>query len=233
VQITPENLIQYITWYATEQGEVLTPIRLVKFLYLADLFYARKFHGETLTKWPWRFVHYGPFCGEALKAIDIAIKYELIEAISYESKFDDEAHFLYKYHLEKDHPFHEVLPISITAPLENAIKRWGGDTYQLLDYIYFETEPMEEVQFRDLLDFNKARKPQIIESVEIKSLSKDKIKKAKEAIQKLKKSFSISSAKSNVVVPIYDEIYHSAIEIMDADEIAEFSGYAEISFEQG
>jgi hypothetical protein len=233
VQITPENLIQYITWYATEQGEVLSPIRLVKFLYLADLFYARKFHGETLTKWPWRFIHYGPFCGEALEAIDNATNNGLIEAIPYVSKFDDEDHFLYKCRLEKDHPLHEILPISITAPLENAIKRWGGDTYQLLDYVYFETEPMEEVQFRDLLDFNKARKPQIIESVEMKSLSKEKIKEGKEAIQKLKNSFSKSLAKSNVIVPIYDEIYHSAVEIMDEDELAEFSGYAEISLEQG
>jgi hypothetical protein len=233
VQITPANLVQYITWYATEQGEVLTPIRLVKFLYLADLFYARKFQGETLTKWPWRFVHYGPFCGEALEAIEKAKRNRLIEAISYESKFDDEDHFLYKCHLEKDHQLHEILPISITAPLENAIKRWGGDTYQLLDYVYFETEPMEEVKFRDLLDFHKARTPQIIESVEMKSLSKEKIKKANEAIQRLKNSFSKSSAKSNVVVPIYDEIYHNAVEIMDEDELTDFSGYAEISLEQG
>jgi hypothetical protein len=137
VQITPEKLIQYITWYATEQGEILAPIRLVKFIYLADLFYARKFNGETLTKWPWRFVHYGPFCGEALQAIENAKNNGLIEAIPYESKFDDEDHFLYKCRLEKDHPLHEILPISVTAPLENAIKRWGGDTYQLLDYVYF------------------------------------------------------------------------------------------------
>jgi len=233
VQITPEKLIQYITWYATEQGEILTPIRLVKFLYLADLFYARTFHGETLTKWPWKFVHYGPFCGEALQAIENATKTGLIESITYESKFDEEEHFLYKCHLEKDHPLHEILPISVTAPLENAIKRWGGDTYQLLDYVYFETEPMEEVRFRDLLDFNKAKKTEIITSIEMKPLPKEKINKAKEAIQKLKNSFLTSSEKSNVVLPIYDNIYHSALEIMDESELAEVSGYAEIAFEKG
>jgi hypothetical protein len=233
VQITPEKLIQYITWYATEQGEILAPIRLVKFIYLADLFYARKFNGETLTKWPWRFVHYGPFCGEALQAIENAKNNGLIEAIPYESNFDDEDHFLYKCRLEKDHPLHEILPISVTAPLENAIKQWGGDTYQLLDYVYFETEPMEEVRFRDLLDFNKAKKPEIITSTEMKPLPKDKINKAKEAIQKLKNSFLTSSEKSNVVLPIYDDIYHSALEIMDESELAEVSGYAEIAFEKG
>lgn len=233
MQITPEKLIQYITWYATEQGEILTPIRLVKFLYLADLFYARKFHGETLTKWPWRFVHYGPFCGEALQAIENATKTGLIESITYESKFDEEEHFLYKCRLEKDHPLRDILPISVTAPLENAIKRWGGDTYQLLDYVYFETEPMEDVRFRDLLDFNKAKKAEIIKSIEMKPLSKEKINKAKEAIQKLKNKFLTSSEKSNVVLPIYDDIYHSALEIMDESELSEVSGYAEIASEKG
>jgi hypothetical protein len=35
---TPE-LVQYITWLATERGEVLSPIRLVKFLDLADFYF--------------------------------------------------------------------------------------------------------------------------------------------------------------------------------------------------
>lgn len=231
MQITPEKLIQYITWYATEQGEILAPIRLIKFLYLADLFYARKFNGETLTKWPWRFVHYGPFCGEALQAIENAKNNGLIEAIPYESKFDDEDHFLYKCRLEKDHPLHEMLPISITAPLENAIKRWGGDTYQLLDYVYFETEPMEEVRFKGLLDFNKAKKNQIINSIEMKPLTRKKVATAKEAIRKLKENFLTSSEKSNVVSPIYDDIYYTALEIMDEEKLNEISGCAEIAFE--
>lgn len=35
------DLIQFITSLATERGEVLSPIRLVKFLYLADLYHTR------------------------------------------------------------------------------------------------------------------------------------------------------------------------------------------------
>ena len=64
------DLIQYIVCYATEKGMKLSPIRLVKFLYLADLYWARENEGATLTKWPWKFVHYGPFCGESLNAIE-------------------------------------------------------------------------------------------------------------------------------------------------------------------
>lgn len=228
MQITPEQLVQYITWYATEKDEVLTPIRLVKFLYLADLYYARHFNGETLTKWHWRFVHYGPFCGEALEAIKQATRHELIEAIPYESQFDDEEHFLYRCQLDEDHPLHEALPVAVTAPLENAIKTWGGDTYQLLDYVYFETEPMENVSYLDFLDFTKAKKQSVVTQIEMRQLSKEKIKKAKEAIQKLKESWVAPKQSTNAVEPIYDTIYYHALEMMDEDDLVEISGTAEI-----
>jgi hypothetical protein len=43
------ELIQYIVCYATEKGVKLSPIRLVKFLYLADLYWARENNGKILT----------------------------------------------------------------------------------------------------------------------------------------------------------------------------------------
>jgi hypothetical protein len=231
IQITPEQLVQYITWLASEKGEVLTPIRLVKFLYLADLYYARYFQGKTLTKWPWRFVHYGPFCGQALEAIEQATKKDLIEAIPFESKFDDENHFYYRCRLEEDHPLHDILPASVTVPIENAIKQWASDTYQLLDYVYFETEPMENVSYQDKLDFNRAKKPEIISQIEMRPLSKEKTKKAKEAIRKLKESLSAQQEDTNAVEPIYDKLYYQALEIMEEEDLVEISGVAEIKFD--
>jgi hypothetical protein len=56
---------------------------------------------------------------------------------------------------------------------------------------------------------------------------------AREAIRKLKESFLTSSEKSNVVSPIYDDIYYTALEIMDEDKLTEISGCAEIAFEEG
>lgn len=228
VHISPEQLVQYITWYASEREEVLNPIRLVKFLYLADLFYARQFQGETLTKWPWRFVHYGPFCGEALAAIENARNLGLIQAFGFESNFDDEEHFIYKCHLDEDHPLHEELPISVTAPLENLIKRFGDDTYQLLDYVYFETEPMQNARYQEVLDFTKAKKVEMVRQIEMKPLSKGKIKKAKEAINKLKANYLSPRENSNVIKPIYDDIYLKALELMDEDDFTELSGCATI-----
>jgi uncharacterized phage-associated protein len=45
----PVKLIQFIVCQATELGTSLTPTRVVKFLYLADVYHARENKGETVT----------------------------------------------------------------------------------------------------------------------------------------------------------------------------------------
>lgn len=56
MRVDPAKLIQFVVYQATEFGASLSSIRVVKFLYLADLFHARENKGETLTGWPWAFV---------------------------------------------------------------------------------------------------------------------------------------------------------------------------------
>jgi hypothetical protein len=46
------NLIQFIVCYATQRDIQLTTVRLVKFIYLAELYYARATQGRTLTEFP-------------------------------------------------------------------------------------------------------------------------------------------------------------------------------------
>jgi len=93
--IDPSLLVQFITRLATERGPDLTPLRLVKLLYLADLYYARENSGETLTGWPWAFVHYGPYCAEAMQTIDASVNRKLITARPYESRYDGEEKYVY------------------------------------------------------------------------------------------------------------------------------------------
>lgn len=64
------NLITYIVCYATEHDKQLTTVRLVKFIYLAGLYYARQNQGQTFTHFPWAFINYGPYCHKAREAID-------------------------------------------------------------------------------------------------------------------------------------------------------------------
>jgi hypothetical protein len=44
----PVKFVEWAVWYANERGANLTPIRIVKFLYLVDLYNARVSAGKEL-----------------------------------------------------------------------------------------------------------------------------------------------------------------------------------------
>ena len=211
------NLIQYIVWYATEKSISLTTIRLVKLLYLSDYYWAQYNNGETYTGWPWRFHHYGPYCYESLEAIEEATKKGYIEKIKYESKFDND------YNLFKCFKEPENLPPTILrGKLEEAVDKWGDNTYELLDYVYFDTEPMIKAKKGEHLNFSGITYPKKIKQLKTKKLSKENIKKGKEIINKLKKKIkpTVSGPK-----PIYDELYYKAVKLLDDEDLTgELSG---------
>jgi hypothetical protein len=230
MNVNISELVHYITWLATDRDEVLSPIRLVKFLYLTDLYYARRNGGRTLTRWPWRFVHYGPFCGEALSAIDDALDSGMIAAISYESKFDDEPHFLYKSQIEQEPTIASMLPYYVIGPLQAAIRKWAGDTFALLDHVYFETEPMKNVRPGDSLDFASAREPGPREEVRMKRLSKQKLTEGRELLERIRQS------QEECFIPeaeqLHDEVYLKALEYLNGEALElPVEGQAEIEDE--
>jgi hypothetical protein len=152
MRVEPVKLIQFIVCQATECEASLTPIRVVKFLYLADLYHARENKGETLTGWPWKFVYFGPYCTESFLALKRAVDDGLIIAKPFESKYDDKDRFLYSCPSEEGADFEGQLSIYVWSSLKEAIKKWADDTPGLLDHVYYDTEPMEEAKRGDLLD---------------------------------------------------------------------------------
>jgi hypothetical protein len=218
MDLSIRELIQYITWLATERDEALSPIRLVKFLYLVDLYHARKNQGRTLTGWPWKFVHYGPFCNESLEAIKGAAENRFIEAIAYESKFDEEEHFLYRHKADREPAIAAQLPFYIAGQLQVAVKKWADDTFALLDYVYFETEPMIGVKPGDILDFSKAKEIPIVQEMPMKKLSKKKIVEGKDLIAKMRGNFD---KRIQVCEPqaVYDEAYFRALEYLNGEDL--------------
>lgn len=227
------KLIQYITWLATEREEVLSPIRLIKFLYLADLYHARRNSGVTLTGWPWSFVHYGPFCRESLDAIRMAVVEGLIEAIPYVSQFDDEEHLLYRCSVDSEDTNKLTFPFYVSGPLQGAVKKWAGDTFALLDHVYFETEPMAAVRPGDLLDFSKAREPKPSKEVSMNKLSKEKIARGKELVSKIRASqsrFQPESFRTGQERPVYDEAYFEAVNYLNESPL-DFSIQGEAKIE--
>ena len=186
----PEILVQFIAEEAAARGEVLSPIRLVKFLYLADVYYARYHNGQTLTGWPWRFVHYGPYCREALATIDRVRTRDLIATIPYQSKYDGEEHFLYKGIGADLAVLKNALPLSVVGSLAAAITRWGSDTQGLLDHVYFETEPMKHAGRGEVLDFSRCTPLERPTEIVMKRLNRDQLARAREAVGRLREKLS-------------------------------------------
>jgi hypothetical protein len=229
VKIDILKLIQYIVWYATDRRTKLTTVRLVKFLYLADLNWAKENNGEILTGWPWRFVHYGPFCSESLDTIEKAYHSGFIEKGAYQSKFADEDYNLYWCSEEPD--ISEKIPLFLRSQLNEAISKWGDDTYGLLDYVYFETEPMLDAKKGDLLDFSKARKFEKPIEIKMRKLNPELVAKGKEILERLKTKYKQELAnRARDSQPIYDEVYYKATQLLDEEDlVGELSGEASIS----
>src|SRR4030067_2886744 len=112
------QLIRWIVWYASSCELSLTRLRLVKFLYLADLFFARETSGQTFTNLPWAFVHYGPFCNEAVREIDTAVRLGLIEEEAYESKYEDKDYYLYRSRVEEEPSLLNDMPTYVSSELK-------------------------------------------------------------------------------------------------------------------
>lgn len=191
MDISHEELVHLIVWYASKRGEKLTTLRLVKFLYLADLYNARISKGKTLTGWPWAFVYFGPWCQEANETINIAAKSDLIIAKEFASKYDDAKDYRL-FWLEDTDEEPEVinaLPTYVWSRLQWAIQKWADDSYGLLDYVYFETEPMIEAKPGAVLDFSQSRMPEAPKKVDMKKIPKAKIEEAKKALGRLEEKY--------------------------------------------
>lgn len=223
-RMQPTALIKYIVWYATQQDTKLTMNRLVKFLYLADLYYARIKNGQTITGFPWRFIYYGPYCSEVWSAIDKATEEGLICKETYESKFgDDKEYNLFWCRDDAAEELGNKIHVGVIGQLQKAIKEFGDDTPQLLDYVYFDTEPMKDAKKGNVLDFSKAGKLESIEKIQLKKLSPEKINQAREKIKKLSDGLNADRKrllKSEQEARKYkDESYYKFLEFLDGEEL--------------
>jgi uncharacterized phage-associated protein len=218
------DLIEFITWYATENEISLTTVRLVKFVYLADVYFARKHEGDTLTHFPWAFVNYGPYCRQVMEEIDKAVSSGLIDRRSFESHYaEGKEYHIYLCRDERVERITDEIPLEVLSPLTTAIMRYGDDTAQLLDHVYFETEPMIDALKGDILNFSKCRPLISSASIAIKKIPKEKIEIARQHIKSLVEKSHHGRMKkdseSREIAKFKDDIYYKALEMMDEEDL--------------
>ena len=151
-----QNLIKYIVAQISDAGGILGITKLVKLLYLIDVEFYRR-HRQILTGLDWVFYHYGPYSLEIpdiIRSLDLDIPQEDVSIGNGRITHQ----FKPVYRLEVD--ISEVVPTSDVMLVERVIDRWAlEDLNRLLSYVYFDTEPMQDSEVGESLDFTKIPKP--------------------------------------------------------------------------
>lgn len=140
------NSIHYILQRAIDLSLSIGKTKLIKLLYLLDIEHHRA-HQRTLSELNWVFYKFGPYAFEIENFLgDIGVTEEGI-VLRGGRIFS---------RLGIDPEEEAEIDIERRAILDTLIEEWGDASLgELLDYVYFDTEPMIDVQTRgERLDFN-------------------------------------------------------------------------------
>lgn len=146
-----KNYVYYILRRAQDLGFEIGKTQLIKLLYLLDVENFRS-NKQTDTELNWIFYKYGPYAFEIEDFLEnIGVTEEKIPTKG--------ARVLLR--LGIDHQEEVEIGIEKRVILDSLIEEWGDASLsELLDYVYFDTEPMMEAQTRgEALNFNSI-KPQ-------------------------------------------------------------------------
>lgn len=161
--MTIDQLLYVIaSMYKERHGHGIAKTRLLKLAYLAEVF-SKRLTNKRLTEAPWLFWHYGPYLMEYPKMLESAA-----------------------FVVETDREYDSIFPAPGWDALKlcndeeiavsRAMKLADEEFNELLDFVYFDTEPMINVKQRgDVLDFD-CVKPDATYVVKQYSISAEKQK---------------------------------------------------------
>jgi len=165
------KLIQAVLTRARERGGYVNNTKLVKYLYLFDVAAVRR-RGETLTGFGWIFYHYGPGTPEFE---DLYRELRTSGAITVRpgDRADIETEFL-------------SAPVTVDLGdivedttlefmLKHIVDEWADVRLgEMLDFVYFHTEPMLNASRGERLDFGTIRlSPPAVSADELRSARVD------------------------------------------------------------
>ena len=191
----------------------LGPIHVIKYVYLADMYYAVKNNGETYTGINWEFYHFGPWNLALYQEIPNAVKMIGGDTRTFESNYDKDG---VRFSLKGDRQLDDAaskLPTSILFLLRRDIHNFGSATNDLLHYVY-TTPPMTNAIPGKRLDFKHdvflQKEPPSDEGLStLTAREKKKRKKRFEGIREkiTRKREEKKSKRIKPVPPRYDEVF--------------------------
>jgi len=148
---TLTSLVLYVVGQLNELGRSPSTIQLVKYLYLIDVEHQRTI-GRTLTGLDWVHYKFGPYAFELptiTQRLGLDLSVEDFTTNGYEGR---------AFRAERDTDFPEALRGAAKSIVDRVLKIWGlVATREILDYVYFHTEPMIETKQGEHLDFGRVQ----------------------------------------------------------------------------
>jgi len=206
------KLIFYIVSYINEHESYVTKTKLLKILYLFDVEYYR-LTGEIFTGFDWKYFHLGPWTQEYDDLLDTLISQDSLR-VSSGSKGNE---FFSTY--EKVELGNLFGSFKEERPLTRVLKSWAEESASsILDYVYFQTEPMQSGKRYKRLDFTTVPREEVsLFRLDSSSKSQAQIQAIKEEVKEkldiLKKSHKRGFKVENK--PRYDEVFFNAIEELE------------------
>lgn len=214
------NLIRAICTRVKEREGYLNKTKLIKYLYLLDIEYYRV-HNETFTGFRWIFKEFGPWAYEYIDLFD-SIKTSPAFRVREGERPDLDTVFIEVTYENKAELDTVIKDFDFERKARQIIDRWADENLApLLNYVYFNTEPMVDAERYKPLDFSKIHSLEDIPKFTLSksSLSSTQIQKVKEKI-KLKTEEQKMGLKydTSCTPPKYDDVYFEGIKLLDEEE---------------
>jgi uncharacterized phage-associated protein len=208
-----ENIRKAIVYFlkrAEEDHFSVGKVRITKLLYLLDVEYYRD-NSTIFTGFNWIYYKYGPYTAE----ID-----EVLSQIGI--KLEEEA-FTSKKSIKRLMVSELVSAYSVDTHIENYLHRiwtaWGMESLpRLLDFVYFETEPMLDVKRGEQLDFSKVIKKEIPRKIKWSPEKQKKLQAIGRSIREKLTKITLPAS------PQFPKETTAILKIWDEDEVADLKG---------
>lgn len=210
-------LVGYIIDQVVDQGGSVNKTALVKLVYLVDLEHYRRF-GKLVTDLPWRFHHYGPYATELETAINDN---------AFVNVFGNRQSF-YRFSTSGDwreiqKSFNAQFEQPVKRVVDSVVDKWGLESLNsILDFVYFETEPMENVERGDVLDFSSVARVDTTFSRPVETkLPEERLEELRTMWNKSEEERRNRAPAKPLQVP-YDDVTAEAFQRMAEDERPSF-----------
>ncbi len=210
-----DQLIPAIVAYVEAHEGYVTKTKLLKLLYLIDLEYYRT-NRETLTSFHWRYLHLGPWAAEFDPLLDSLRNTDKIRERQ-SSRLEHDTKFLGAYDtVDLRRLFKSYVEESI---VKSVLDTWGEKTTaEILDHVYFHTEPMECGVRSEPLDFS------IVPPGPPTLYKRSSSGKSSSEIAALRKSFEAKKLKDSTTSfefrpPNYDEEFRIGLEKLESGDV--------------